>query len=225
MSCPYINSLLQYRLSPYDWKVIEVLVKLLKPFEIATKQLEGNGIPGARSTSGSFDEYLPVFEILVSYSATSREKEDVEIAICDGLDNRTRRLLKVFIKLGWKKMEKYYSRLSGASYVGAVVFNPAKKWHLLDRLWSRIPSRKAKSWRQEYEARLVEIWDRYKEREVDGEIFAASDRGSMDYIERRLARSTAAFPNGQSSPSPAAGARENNRKTMQIASTLQEQTD
>lgn len=56
---------LQYRLSAYDWKAIEILVKLLKPFEIATKQLQGNGIPGSRSTCGSFDEYFPVFEILL----------------------------------------------------------------------------------------------------------------------------------------------------------------
>jgi hypothetical protein len=32
-------AVLQYRLSGYDWKVIEILVKLLKPFEVATKQL------------------------------------------------------------------------------------------------------------------------------------------------------------------------------------------
>lgn len=33
----------------------------------------------------------------------TREKKDVDVAIYDGLDNRVRRLLKVYIKLGWKK--------------------------------------------------------------------------------------------------------------------------
>jgi hypothetical protein len=32
-------AILQYRLSSYDWRVIEVLVKLLKPFAIVSKQL------------------------------------------------------------------------------------------------------------------------------------------------------------------------------------------
>ena len=60
-------AVLQYRLSAYDWKVIEILVKLLKPFDVATKQLQGDGIPGARSTCGSFDEYFPVLEILLGH--------------------------------------------------------------------------------------------------------------------------------------------------------------
>lgn len=149
-------AVLQYRLSAYDWKVVEILVKLLKPFQVATKQLQGNGVPGARSTCGSFDEYFPVFEILLDHlesaiegtifeeveDPVTKEKQDVEVSIYEGLDNRTRRLLKVFIKLGWKKLHKYYSRLTSAAYVGAVVFNPTKKWRLLDRLWSRVPSRR-----------------------------------------------------------------------------------
>lgn len=36
-----------------------------KPFEIATKQLQSSGVPGERSTCGSFDEYLPVFKMLL----------------------------------------------------------------------------------------------------------------------------------------------------------------
>ncbi|KID97011.1 hypothetical protein MAJ_07016, partial [Metarhizium majus ARSEF 297] len=42
-----------------------MLVKLPKPFEIATKQLQGSGIPGERSSCGSFDEYLPIFKMLL----------------------------------------------------------------------------------------------------------------------------------------------------------------
>lgn len=206
-------AILQYRLSAYDWKVIEVLVKILKPFEIATKQLQGSGIPGARSTCGSFDEYFPVFEILLDHlegaiegtileeveDPVSKEKRDVEVAIFDGLDDRTRKLLKVFIKLGWKKLDRYYNRLTSAAYVGAVVFNPAKKWRLLDRLWSRVPSRKTKTWRSEYEEKLLGIWERYKEREMGCETFASTEGASMDYIERRLARSVAGQTGTQTS--------------------------
>ncbi|KAG7403414.1 putative AC9 transposase [Fusarium oxysporum f. sp. rapae] len=106
------------------------------------------------------------------------------------------------------------NRLTSAAYVGAVVFNPAKKWRLLDQLWSRVPSRKAKSWRSEYEAKLLEIWGRrYKERDVDCEVFASSDEASMDYIERRLARSVAGLPCTQGSSLAASSARKSTRKT------------
>ena len=101
-------AVLQHRLSAYDWKVIEMLVKLLKPFEVASKQLQGSGVPGERSTCGSFDEYFPVFEILLDHlegaiegtifeeveDPVSKEKKDVEVAIYGGLDNRTRKLFK-----------------------------------------------------------------------------------------------------------------------------------
>lgn len=220
-------AVLEYRLSAYDWKVIEILVKLLKPFEVATKQLQGSGVPGTRSTCGSFDEYFPVFEILLDHlesaiegtifeeveDPVSKEKKDVEVSIYDGLDNKTRKLLKVFIKLGRKKLHKYYSRLTSAAYVGAVVFNPAKKWRLLDQLWSRVSSPKARSWRSDYEEKLLEIWETYKERDIDCEVLTMTDEASMDYIERRLARSVAGSILTQTSAS--SNPRKSARKTKQ----------
>lgn len=59
-------AVLEYRLSLYDWQVVEILVKLLRPFEFATKQFQGSGIPGTRSICGSFDEYFPVMWVLLS---------------------------------------------------------------------------------------------------------------------------------------------------------------
>ncbi|KAM3524610.1 hypothetical protein MY4038_007668 [Beauveria bassiana] len=193
------------RLSPYVWKVVEILVKLLKPFEVATKQLQGSGMPRTRFTCGSLDEYFPVIKILLDHLENAiegivyeeiedpgtKERKDIETAILDGLDSKTRKLLKLLIELGWKKLHNYYDLLTSAAYVGAVVFNPTKKWRLLDLLWSRVPSRKAKSWRQDYEYKLLQIWERYKDREVDCEVVPMPKDVSMDYIERRLARSIA----------------------------------
>ncbi|KAM0742707.1 hypothetical protein ACQRIT_002884 [Beauveria bassiana] len=221
---------LKYRLSPYDWKVVEILVKLLKPSEVATKQLQGSGMPGTRSTCGSFDEYFPV-EILLDHlesaiegtvyeeieDSGTKERKDIETAIFEGLDSKTRKLLKVFIKLGWKKLHKYYDLLTSAAYVGAVVFNPTKKWRLLDLLWSRVPSRKAKSWRQDYEHKLLQIWERYKDREVDCEVVPTPEDVSMDYIERRLARSVAGSALFRSPSTTAISFRKGNNKTKQMA--------
>ena len=89
----------------------------LKPFKIASKQLQGNGIMGKRSTSGGFDEYLPVVEMLLDHFETDLKgtiyEEDadrhlVEVNLFDGMDNTTRSLLQAYIKLGWKKLDKYY---------------------------------------------------------------------------------------------------------------------
>lgn len=51
-----------------------------------------------------------------------------------------------------------------------------------------MPSQKAKGWRCDYERRLLEIWDAYREREIDNTVVHSAD-APMDYIERRLARS------------------------------------
>lgn len=66
-------AVLRYHLTAYDWKVIEVLVKLLKPFEIATKQLQGSGVPGGMFTCSSFHEYFPVFEVLLDHLESAIE--------------------------------------------------------------------------------------------------------------------------------------------------------
>lgn len=230
-------AVLQYRLSSYDWKVIEILVKLLRPFEVATKQLQGNGIPGTRPTCGSFDEYFPVFEILLDHLESAIEgkvfeevedpvtkaRKDVEVAVFDGLDGKTRKLLKVFIKLGWKKLHKYYDLLTSAAYVGAVVFNPTKKWRLLDLLWSRVPSRKARSWRMEYEKKLLQIWERYKNLEAGCEVYTTTEDSSMDYIERRLARSVAGSALYRGSFSPASHPRKGNHRVKRLGSEIDDE--
>jgi hypothetical protein len=70
---------------------------------MATKQLKESSIARARSTYRSFDEYFPIFKILLDYlksavkgaileevkDLVSKEKRDVEIVIFDGFDDRT----------------------------------------------------------------------------------------------------------------------------------------
>ena len=77
----------------------------LKPFKIASKQLQGNGITGKRSTSGGFDEYLPVVEMLLDHFETDLKgtiyEEDadrhlVEVNLFDGMDNTTRTLASLY---------------------------------------------------------------------------------------------------------------------------------
>lgn len=41
-----------------------------------------------------------------------KEADFIEVDLYEGLNRSTRRLLKVYIKLGWKKLDKYYNKLS-----------------------------------------------------------------------------------------------------------------
>lgn len=161
--------------------------------------MQGDGIAGKRSTSGSFDEYFPVVEMLLDHLENAMEgvtyEEDVEkklvsVGLFEGMHRKTRRLLKVYIKLGWKKLDKYYNLLNSPAYVGAVVFHPCKKWPHLQRLWDRLPCRQAAGWKKHYDARLQVIWEaKYKDMSLDNRPEASSTLGNgrMDYIERRLA--------------------------------------
>ncbi|KAH6698266.1 hypothetical protein BKA61DRAFT_647363 [Leptodontidium sp. MPI-SDFR-AT-0119] len=48
-------------------KPVAAFQKILQPFEVASKQLQGEGIAGKRSTLGGFDEYFPVVEMLLDH--------------------------------------------------------------------------------------------------------------------------------------------------------------
>lgn len=60
-------AMLKEKLSLEGWKVIAAVWKILQAFKIATKQLQGAGISGERPTSGGFDEYFQVVEMLLDH--------------------------------------------------------------------------------------------------------------------------------------------------------------
>lgn len=197
--------ILKEQLSLDEWKVVAAFQKILQPFKVASKQLQSEGIAGKRSTSGGFDEYFPVVEMLLDHLELAvqgviiEENEDKvmqEVHFFDDMDMETRRLLKVYIKLGWKKLNKYYGKLTSTAYAAAVIFHPCKKWRALERLWDQLPSRQTSEWKKTYQASLTTIWEeRYKDATLENASDAISAAGSsgLDYIERRLAfsRSTA----------------------------------
>ncbi|OBS15738.1 hypothetical protein FPOA_13466 [Fusarium poae] len=183
-----------------EWKVVAALQRILQPFRVASRQLQGEGIAGKRSTSGGFDEYFPTVEMLLDHLELAvqgvmiEENEDQimeEVQLFNDMDVNTRRLLKVYIKLGWKKLNEYYGKLSSTAYVAAVVFHPCKKWRALERLWDQLPTRQTSEWRRRYERSLTTIWeDKYKNKAYgagSGTVSAAEATSALDYIERRLA--------------------------------------
>jgi hypothetical protein len=56
------------KLEPEEWRVITVLQRVLKHFDITCKQLQGDPVSTHdRSTCGRFDEYYPVIETLLNH--------------------------------------------------------------------------------------------------------------------------------------------------------------
>ncbi|KAH7461835.1 hypothetical protein FOMA001_g18917 [Fusarium oxysporum f. sp. matthiolae] len=193
-------AILKENLSLEEWKVVATVQKILQPFKVASKQLQGEGISGKRSTSGGFDEYFQVVEMLLDHLELAvqgviiEENDDhimEEVHLFDDMDAKTRKLLKIYIKLGWKKLNDYYGKLTSTAYVAAVVFHPCKKWRTLEQLWNQLPSRQTSEWRKTYEGNLTRVWEeKYKDmaHEVTCNAVSASESNSaLDYIERRLA--------------------------------------
>ncbi|KAM4063470.1 hypothetical protein HRG_013984 [Hirsutella rhossiliensis] len=175
-------AILKEQLSLEEWKVVVAVQKILQPFKIASKQLQGEGIA-----------VLPVVEMLLDHLELAvqgviiEENEDQtmkEVHLFNDMDARTRRVLKIYIKLGWKKLNDYYSKLTSTAYVAA-------KWRALERLWSQLPSRQTSEWERTYARSLATVWkERYKNmahrQSCDG-VSADTTNSGLDYIERRLA--------------------------------------
>ncbi|KAG7404332.1 putative AC transposase [Fusarium oxysporum f. sp. rapae] len=181
-------------LSLEEWKVIAAVQKILQPFKVALKQLQGEGIAGKRSTSGGFDEYFQVVEMLldhlelVAQGVLIEENDDhvmEEVHLFDDMDAKTRRLLKIYIKLGWKKLNCYYGKLTSTAYVAAVVFHPCKKWRTLEQLWNQLPSRQTSEWRKTYEENLTRVWEEKYKNMAHGvacsAVSATESNSALDY--------------------------------------------
>lgn len=106
------------KLSDDDWKDLEVILQLLKPFKELTLYAEAKDSP-----RGSLGSWLPsVFYLLGKLESAQRNARASE------------RGLKASIDLAWKKLDKYY-KLSDDSiaYAMAVILNPRLKLDFLAR--------------------------------------------------------------------------------------------
>ncbi|KAF5121007.1 putative AC transposase [Metarhizium anisopliae] len=224
-------AILKEKLSLEEWKVVAAVQKILQPFKVASKQLQGEGIAGKRSTSGGFDEYFQVVEMLLDHLELAvqgviiEENDDQimeEVQLFNDMDAKTRRLLKVYIKLGWKKLNDYYGKLTSTAYVAAVVFHPCKKWQALERLWNQLPSRQTSEWKRTYESGLRTIWEEKYQNKAYGAdsnaVSAVRATSALDYIERCLAFS-------RSLTSPDSQGRQSKRQQQSAAMPAQDELD
>lgn len=87
--------------------------RFLNRFKVTSKQPQGAGISGKRSTSGGFNEYFEVIKMLLDHFELTIQGVVIEenqyritekVHLLDDMDAITRRLLKIYVKLGWRKL-------------------------------------------------------------------------------------------------------------------------
>ena len=185
------------KLSAQDWKLISVFDLVLEPFAIVTTQLQGVGTPGVRSTCGGFWEYFPTFEMLLDHLEEAVEgtvtrmdenKEYITVDIFKGMDAKTKRWLKIHIKLAWKRLDKYYGLFGQLAYVAAVLLHPCKKWGVLDELWEGYPNRS--EWKTHYNTLLRDFYNaEYKAVDFGTRSVQDTDKevdACRNYVKRRM---------------------------------------
>ncbi|KAH8193729.1 hypothetical protein TruAng_012103 [Truncatella angustata] len=182
-SKPYEKpSALQHKLEDGDWRLVEVIHKILQPFAVASKLLQGTGEPGERATSGGFDEYFPQIETLLDHlemCAADKCYQEVEdpddpggpkiqsiVQVFEGLNRTQRRLLKLHIWMGWWKLQTYYNRMTSLAYAAAVIFNPTVKLSGLAEIFNTEPTRQRPTWKDVYMNKLNTSWEIYKKRDI-----------------------------------------------------------
>lgn len=163
------------RLERREWRLLEKVYKILSAFKIATKATEGHQV--------TLTHLLPSIDFLLNtYSE----------ALKDNADNR---VLSSMIRMGWEKLDKYFSATDRAPvYLAAVVLNPKLKWQYFEVKWDR-------NWVQSGKQRLKGYWLQYlanKEEEdrLNRVVGQPEERDRRDY--------------GHSSPTPDPPAEEEN---------------
>jgi hypothetical protein len=104
-----------------------------------------------------------------------------------GINRRTRRLLKVHLRLGWVKLHHYYKLFTFIAYSGAVIMNPFKKFTHLETLWQQLPPRLGDDYLNDSKRRLKRLWlKHYKSRQAEETPTSTSTANFKDYTMLRM---------------------------------------
>ncbi|OAQ57863.1 restless-like transposase [Pochonia chlamydosporia 170] len=125
-------------LSEKDWKVIELMDKVLLDFEEALRMLEGD----AQSRGAQRRPYRGIR--LEEWKATAANYPDPEH-------------VKININLGWDKLNEYYTKLDETpAYYAAAILNPVSRWAYFENSWT---NKAQLLWLQEAKRTVRKLWD------------------------------------------------------------------
>lgn len=140
-------SILEQRLTPDDWLVLQEYMRLLAPLWEATKALEGS--PSGNICVG-LGYVIPTLEFVLSEFETSKQRYIQERESSGGNNHYL-----MAIEHAWAKANDYYMRLDESpAYAAAIVLDPRRKWETLEDLWTLHPK-----WIEASRQQILYVWE------------------------------------------------------------------
>ncbi|TKA68421.1 hypothetical protein B0A49_13253, partial [Cryomyces minteri] len=137
------------QLTPEDWQELVDLRDLLEPMKTLTIRLQGNATTGSH---GALWESLGAMELLLEKLETKKKQYE-------HLPNSH---FKACIKLGWKKLEKYYQLTDESPvYRAAIFLHPRHKWTWFRKHWRKSHP----DWIISAKIAVTALWQEYKQRD------------------------------------------------------------
>jgi hypothetical protein len=140
-------------LSENDWKVIELMDKVLVNFEEALRMLEGDAQSRVRR-GGHIGAYGNMWDVASTYEFLMDSLEEWKAVAEDYPDPEH---FKVNINLGWDKMNDYYTKLDETpAYYASAILNPVSRWAYFENTWTDKPQQ---PWLQGAKRMVRDLWE------------------------------------------------------------------
>ncbi|KAJ6436172.1 Gag-Pol polyprotein [Purpureocillium lavendulum] len=141
-------------LSEKDWKVIELMDKVLVDFEEALRMLEGDAQNRVRK-GGAIEAYGNRWDVASTYEFLMDSLEEWKAVADDHPDPEN---FKININLGWAKLNDYYTKLAETpAYYASAILNPVSRWSYFENTWT---DEVRLTWLQEAKRLVRSLWER-----------------------------------------------------------------
>lgn len=177
-----------------DWKVIELMDRVLVDFEEALRMLEGDAQRRIRK-GGRIEAYGNMWDVASTYEFLMDRLEEWKATAENYPDPEH---FKININLGWDKLNEYYTKLDETpAYYASAILNPVSRWGYFENTWTdaaQLP------WLQEANKMVRQLWEEeYKSLPtgvVAGEGPPLKRLKVMSALERHRAFRTSTLPCG-----------------------------
>ncbi|KAF6513037.1 hypothetical protein HZS61_007977 [Fusarium oxysporum f. sp. conglutinans] len=136
-----------------DWKVIELMDKVLLDFEEALRMLEGDAQSRVRK-GGRIEAYGNMWDVASTYEFLMERLEEWKAAAENYPDPEH---FRININLGWDKLNEYYTKLDETpAYYASAILNPASRWGYFENTWT---DKAQLPWLQEAKRMVKTLWE------------------------------------------------------------------
>ncbi|KAM0664433.1 hypothetical protein ACQRIU_007015 [Beauveria bassiana] len=120
-------------LNEKDWAVSELLEKVLVDFEEALRMLEGDGQTRLRK-GGHAEAYGNIWDVASTYEFLMDRLEEWK-STAENFPDPDHFIIN--IKLGWDKLNEYYSKLDESpAYYASAILHPVSRWGYFENTWT-----------------------------------------------------------------------------------------